>query len=66
MVVDSDYRGQVIVVLHNDSDTAQMIPAGSRVAQLVVLPYITPEIQEVETLDETERGENGFGSTGLK
>ena len=65
-VIDSDYRGPVIVALHNDSDEPQMIPAHSRIAQLVIMPYILPNIIEVEELDETERGENGFGSTGLK
>lgn len=65
-VVDSDYRGPVIVALHNDTDTAQMVPAGARIAQLVILPYVTPVIFDVDDLDETDRGEGGFGSTGIK
>ena len=65
-VVDSDYRGPVIVALHNDSDDAQMIPAQSRIAQLIVVPYIIPNIIFTAELDETKRGEDGFGSTGTK
>ena len=65
-VVDSDYRGEVIVCLHNDGNYDQMIPAGSRIAQLVILPYIMPTIVEVDNLDETERGDGGFGHSGLK
>ena len=65
-VIDSDYRGPVIVALHNDTDERQLVPAKSRIAQLVVIPYIASPIVEVNELDETERGEGGFGSTGLK
>ena len=65
-VVDSDYRGPVIVALHNDTSISQMIPAQSRIAQLVVLPYIAPDIIRVDELNETKRGEDGFGSTGTK
>ena len=65
-VVDSDYRGPVIVALHNDTSIRQMIPAQSRVAQLVVLPYVFPDVIFVDELDETKRGEDGFGSTGTK
>ena len=65
-VVDSDYRGPVIVALHNDTSISQMVPAQSRIAQLVVLPYVAPEIIRVDELDETKRGEDGFGSTGTK
>lgn len=65
-VVDSDYRGPVIVALHNDTSISQMIPAQSRIAQLVVLPYIAPDIICVDELNETKRGEDGFGSTGTK
>ena len=65
-VVDSDYRGPVIVALHNDSETVQVVEPGERVAQLVVLPYLTVEFDEVDELDDTERGEGGFGSTGTK
>lgn len=63
-VIDSDYRGPVIVALHNDTDEVQKIPAGSRIAQLVIMSYLPIGWKEVESLDETERGESGFGSTG--
>ena len=65
-VVDSDYRGPVIVALHNDSNIRQIVPAGSRIAQLIISPTPKFEFQEVEELDDTERGEGGFGSTGTK
>lgn len=65
-VVDSDYRGPVIVALHNDSEVVQIVEPGERVAQLVVLPFLAVEFDEVTELDETERGEGGFGSTGTK
>lgn len=65
-VVDADYRGSIIVALHNDSNVRQIIPAGSRIAQLIISPAPKFEFQEVEELDETERGEGGFGSTGTK
>ena len=65
MVIDSDYRGEVIVALHNDTDEHQIVPAGSRIAQLIISPYAEVNIIESE-LDETERGEGGFGSTGVK
>jgi dUTP pyrophosphatase len=63
-VVDSDYRGNVIVALHNDTDLPRVIDIKERVAQLVILPYLNVEFNEVNELDETERGSNGFGSTG--
>jgi dUTP pyrophosphatase len=65
-VIDSDYRGEVIVALHNDSDIEQVIPAGSRIAQLVIMDYNKVYFNEVNELDATERGEGGFGSTGTK
>lgn len=65
-VIDSDYRGPVIVALHNDTDTKQIIPAQSRIAQLVLIPYGTENINVVDELDSTVRGEDGFGSTGTK
>lgn len=64
-IIDEDYRGELIVAVYNDSDTFQTIPAGSRIAQLVVTPYITAEFVEVDELSETDRGEGGFGSTGV-
>ena len=57
---------EVIVALHNDTDIKQEIAAGERVAQLVVMPYLPVEFEEVEELSSTVRGEGGFGSTGKK
>ncbi len=65
-VIDSDYRGPVIVALYNDSKDAQTIEPGERIAQLIVQPYLAVTFEEVETLDETERGAGGFGSTGTR
>lgn len=65
-VVDSDYRGEVKVALHNDSDQERSIENGERIAQLVVIPYLSLEFEEVAELNATERGEGGFGHTGLK
>lgn len=61
---DSDYRGEYIVALHNDSNMSRIINPGERIAQLVVLPYIPIEFKEVDKLSDTERGLGGFGSTG--
>ena len=63
-VADSDYRGEYIVALHNDTDDVRTVAHGDRIAQLVVMPYLAVEFDEVEELDATERGEGGFGSTG--
>lgn len=63
-VVDCDYRGEVIVALHNDSDSNKTITHGDRIAQLVLLPYQHMTIKAVDELDETARGDGGFGSTG--
>ena len=65
-VIDSDYRGEIMVALHNHSDSAQTIEAGERVAQLVLMPYIAAVFNEVDELDNTARGAGGFGSTGTK
>lgn len=65
-VIDSDYRGEVQVGLINQSREAYTLEAGERIAQLVVMPVCLPEVQEVAELDDTERGEGGFGSTGRK
>ena len=64
-VVDSDYRGEVIVALHNDSEVKQTIKNGDRIAQLVVTPYFVCELDVVDDLGETDRGAGGFGSTGI-
>ena len=63
-VVDADYRGEVMVALHNHSNTVQKISAGERIAQLVVAPFLKASFTEAETLNETVRGTGGFGSTG--
>lgn len=64
-VCDSDYRGEYIVALHNDTDSEKFINPGERIAQMILMPYIPMMFEEVESLDETERGEGGFGSTGV-
>ena len=63
-VIDSDYRGEVMVALRNDSDVTRYISNGERVAQMVIIPYERAELNEVKILGETERGAGGFGSTG--
>ena len=63
-VCDSDYRGEYIVALHNDTEEDKTIEAGERIAQMVLMPYVKMEFAEVEELSDTERGEGGFGSTG--
>ena len=63
-VIDSDYRGPVIVAIRNESDQMQVINHGERIAQLVVLPYLPVTYNEVDTIGTTMRGEGGFGSTG--
>lgn len=63
-VCDEDYIGEYIVALHNDTDEMMSIEPGERIAQLVILPYLTVEFNEVDELTDTERGSNGFGSTG--
>ena len=65
-VVDSDYRGEILVALHNHSGEEQKIASGERIAQLVVTPFLKVDFEEAETLSETVRGEGGFGSTGTK
>jgi len=65
-VVDSDYRGEIIVALNNLGKAPYTIEPNERIAQMVITPIFTPEIEVVETLSETSRGEGGFGSTGKK
>lgn len=65
-VCDSDYRGEYIVAIHNDLDTTQIIQPQERIAQMILLPYIEMQFNEVEELSDTERGAGGFGSTGVK
>lgn len=63
-VADSDYRGEYIVAIHNDSEEERVVEPGDRIAQLVVMPYLAAEFEEKDELSETERGSGGFGSTG--
>ena len=63
-VIDSDYRGEFIVALHNHGAAPQTVSNGERIAQLVITPVLIPEYVEVENLSETSRGTGGFGSTG--
>lgn len=65
-VIDSDYRGEIIVALYNHSDAVVTIEPGDRVAQIVLAPYITAAFNEVQELSDTVRGDGGFGSTGTK
>lgn len=64
-ICDEDYTGEYAVALHNDTDISQIVKNGDRIAQLVFLPYLNIEFCEVDELDCTERGDGGFGSTGL-
>lgn len=63
-ICDSDYRGEYIVAIHNDSEVPQIIQSGDRIAQMVLLPYIPIKLEENNELTDTERGSSGFGSTG--
>ena len=63
-VIDSDYTGDWFIPLHNDSDEVRYVMPHDRIAQLVVMPFMPAEFEEVEELDSTQRGAGGFGSTG--
>lgn len=65
-VIDSDYRGEIMVALYNHSKEDITIESGERVAQMVIAPYFYAEYQEVDELEDTVRGAGGFGSTGTK
>lgn len=65
-VIDSDYRGEIFVALHNHSNEEKSIDKNERIAQIVIAPYLKADFLETEELDETSRGEGGFGSTGTK
>ena len=65
-VIESDYRGEIMVSLHNHSSDVQEITDGERIAQLVIAPYLAVEFSQVDELSDTERGSGGFGSTGNK
>lgn len=63
-VCDEDYRGEYVVALHNDSDIPQTINPMERIAQLILMPYLPLEFEEVDELTDTKRGGDGFGSSG--
>lgn len=65
-ICDADYRGPYTIPLHNDGTEVKTIFPGERIAQLILLPYIPMEFEEVTELNETLRGDGGFGSTGIK
>lgn len=65
-VIDADYRGELMVALHNHSGEMRTVEHGDRIAQLVITPYLTAQFIQQEELDDTVRGEGGFGSTGSK
>ena len=65
-VIDSDYRGEIMVALHNHSAVEQKVDGGERVAQISIVPYLKADFSEADELTETVRGEGGFGSTGRK
>ena len=65
-VIDCDYRGEIMVAIHNHGKEPRVIADGERIAQLVIAPYYTVSFMEAEELSETVRGEGGFGSTGIK
>ena len=65
-VIDSDYRGEIMVALHNHSDEPRVVEKGERIAQLVIAPYYTANFIQTDELSDTVRGEGGFGSTGVK
>ena len=65
-VIDSDYRGEIKVALHNHSGEPQIVEPGERIAQMVIVPYLTARFEEVGELSDTVRGTGGFGSTGTR
>ncbi len=65
-VIDADYRGELMVFLHNHGSESQVVEDGDRIAQLAIVPYLTAQFAPTEELDGTERGQGGFGSTGRR
>lgn len=65
-VIDSDYRGEIMVSLHNHSDKVETVDGGERIAQLCILPYFKADFCISDELSDTDRGNGGFGSTGRK
>ena len=64
-IIDEDYRGEIIVALYNDSDYIRIVKNGDRIAQLIVMLYVPEKVELVDELTDTERGNHGFGSTGV-
>ncbi len=64
-VIDADYRGEIRVALHNDSAEERTVIPGQKIAQLLIQPFLEVTFSETESLEETKRGEGGFGSTGM-
>lgn len=65
-VIDADYRGELVVALHNHSGESRTVNCGERIAQMVITPYLTADFTVCRELDDTARGEGGFGSTGTR
>jgi dUTP pyrophosphatase len=65
-VIDSDYRGELMVALHNHSDEPKTVECGERIAQLVIVPFLKADFELADELNDTKRGVGGFGSTGSK
>ena len=65
-VIDADYRGEIMVTLHNHSEKIATVEPGERIAQLAIVPFLKAEFEETDELSDTLRGEGGFGSTGTK
>ena len=63
-VIDSDYRGEIKVPVHNDSNEIRIITPNQKIAQMIIQPFLSVEFEEVDSLDDTARGNKGFGSTG--
>lgn len=63
-VIDSGYTGSIVVKLYNHTDSAYFVKQGDKISQLVIMPVVHAELQQVDELEETERGDHGFGSTG--
>ena len=63
-VIDADYRGEIMVTLHNHSESPAKVEPGERIAQLAIVPFLKAEFEEVDQLSDTVRGAGGFGSTG--
>ena len=65
-LIDAAYRGEIKVILHNSGEGRYMVEIGDRIAQLLLVPYWAPELQVVDALDATDRGAEGFGSSGRR